>query len=129
MMATTITLLVGAALRSFVSGPARRAEAAKTIPADGCVAIIAAPGRGRRSLGWTARGSCVLSLKASEHFSPMRYATWLRIREPNGSSGHARLLLTIGPSYLLDGEPDFGYPQTDAATNAPLVERVRELSE
>jgi AcrR family transcriptional regulator len=41
----------------------------------------------------------------------------------------ARLLLTIRPGDLLDGEPDPAFGQTLAAMNAPLVERVRELAQ
>jgi AcrR family transcriptional regulator len=41
----------------------------------------------------------------------------------------ARLLLTIRPGDLLDGEPDAAFQQTLATMNAPLVERVRELAE
>ncbi len=40
----------------------------------------------------------------------------------------ARLLLTIRPSDLLDGEPDAAFTDTLAARNAPLFERVREIS-
>ena len=38
----------------------------------------------------------------------------------------ARLLLTIRPSDLLDGEPDAAFQDTLAAMNAPLIERVGE---
>ncbi|GBE65388.1 hypothetical protein MFM001_18500 [Mycobacterium sp. MFM001] len=41
----------------------------------------------------------------------------------------ARLLLTIRPEDLLDGEPDAGFEQTLAAMNAPLQERVRTLAD
>ena len=41
----------------------------------------------------------------------------------------ARLLLTIRPNDLRDGQPDAAFRQTLAAMNAPLVERVRELAE
>ncbi len=41
----------------------------------------------------------------------------------------ARLLLTIRPGDLLDGEPDAAFRDTLAAMNAPLIERVRELAE
>jgi AcrR family transcriptional regulator len=41
----------------------------------------------------------------------------------------ARLLLTIRPGDLLDGEPDPGFQQSLADMNAPLIERVRELAE
>ena len=40
----------------------------------------------------------------------------------------ARLLLTIRPSDLLDGEPDAAFTDTLAARNAPPFERVREIS-
>ena len=40
----------------------------------------------------------------------------------------ARLLLTIRPNDLRDGQPDAAFRQTLAAMNAPLVERVRELA-
>lgn len=40
----------------------------------------------------------------------------------------ARLLLTIRPSDLLDGEPDADFETRLAAMNAPLIERVRELA-
>ncbi|OMC02900.1 TetR family transcriptional regulator [Mycobacterium sp. NS-7484] len=40
----------------------------------------------------------------------------------------ARLLLTIRPSDLLDGEPDAEFTATLAAMNAPLVDRLRGLS-
>jgi len=40
----------------------------------------------------------------------------------------ARLLLTIRPGDLLDGEPDTAFSETLAAMNAPLIERVRELA-
>jgi AcrR family transcriptional regulator len=41
----------------------------------------------------------------------------------------ARLLLTIRPGDLVDGQPDAAFQQTLAAMNAPLRERVRELAE
>ncbi|BBZ10808.1 TetR/AcrR family transcriptional regulator [Mycobacterium branderi] len=41
----------------------------------------------------------------------------------------ARLLLTIRPGDLLDGEPDAAFEQTLTAMNAPLQERVRSLAE
>ena len=41
----------------------------------------------------------------------------------------ARLLLTIRPGDLLDGQPDPAFHKTLAAMNAPLVERVHELAE
>ena len=41
----------------------------------------------------------------------------------------ARLLLTIRPDDLRDGQPDVAFRQTLAAMNAPLIERVRELAE
>ena len=41
----------------------------------------------------------------------------------------ARLLLTIRPSDLVDGQPDAAFHQTLAAMNAPLIERVGELAE
>jgi len=41
----------------------------------------------------------------------------------------ARLLLTIRPSDLVDGQPDAAFRQTRAAMNAPLIERVRGLAE
>lgn len=37
----------------------------------------------------------------------------------------ARLLLTVRPGDLLDGEPDAAFQQTLDSKNAPLVERVR----
>ena len=40
----------------------------------------------------------------------------------------ARLLLTIRPDDLRDGQPDAAFRQTLAAMNAPLIERVRELA-
>jgi AcrR family transcriptional regulator len=40
----------------------------------------------------------------------------------------ARLLLTIRPTDLLDGEPDAAFRQTLAAMNAPLNERIRALA-
>ena len=40
----------------------------------------------------------------------------------------ARLLLTIRPNDLRDGQPDAAFRQTLAAMNAPLIERVRELA-
>jgi AcrR family transcriptional regulator len=40
----------------------------------------------------------------------------------------ARLLLTIRPGDLLDGEPDAAFHQTLAAMNAPLIERVGALA-
>ena len=40
----------------------------------------------------------------------------------------ARLLLTIRPSDLLDGEPDDEFRATLATMNAPLSERLRELA-
>lgn len=40
----------------------------------------------------------------------------------------ARLLLTIRPSDLLDGEPDAGFHATLEEMNAPLIERLRELA-
>ena len=48
----------------------------------------------------------------------MRYAKWLRTREPKGSSVRARLLLTRRPGYLLAGERDSGYPQALAAVDS-----------
>jgi AcrR family transcriptional regulator len=41
----------------------------------------------------------------------------------------ARLLLTIRPGDLLDGEPDATFQQTLAGMNAPLIARVRALAE
>lgn len=41
----------------------------------------------------------------------------------------ARLLLTIRPADLVDGQPDAKFQQTLVAMNAPLIERVRELAE
>lgn len=40
----------------------------------------------------------------------------------------ARLLLTIRPGDLLDGEPDAAFRETLAAMNAPLTERVAALA-
>lgn len=40
----------------------------------------------------------------------------------------ARLLLTIRPADLLDGEPDAEFQATLGAMNAPLIERLRELA-
>lgn len=40
----------------------------------------------------------------------------------------ARLLLTLRPGDLLDGEPDDEFQQTLAAMNAPLVDRVRTFA-
>ena len=40
----------------------------------------------------------------------------------------ARLLLTLRPADLLDGEPDAAFQDTLAAMNAPLIERVGELA-
>ena len=40
----------------------------------------------------------------------------------------ARLLLTIRPADLLDGEPDAAFRDTLATMNAPLRERVRDLA-
>lgn len=40
----------------------------------------------------------------------------------------ARLLLTIRPGDLLDGEPDAAFKETLAAMNAPLLERTRALA-
>lgn len=40
----------------------------------------------------------------------------------------ARLLLTIRPSDLLDGEPDVDFETRLATMNAPLIERLRELA-
>jgi AcrR family transcriptional regulator len=40
----------------------------------------------------------------------------------------ARLLLTIRPDDLRDGQPDATFAKTLAEMNAPLVERVRELA-
>src|SRR6185312_14271164 len=40
----------------------------------------------------------------------------------------ARLLLTLKPSDLLDGEPDEAFRNTLAAMNAPLLARVAELA-
>ena len=40
----------------------------------------------------------------------------------------ARLLLSIRPDDLRDGQPDAAFRQTLAAMNAPLIERVRELA-
>ena len=41
----------------------------------------------------------------------------------------ARLLLTIRPTDLLDGEPEPSFQQTLAAMNAPLAVRMHELAE
>jgi AcrR family transcriptional regulator len=41
----------------------------------------------------------------------------------------ARLLLTIRPDDLRDGQPDAAFANTLAAMNAPLIKRVRELAE
>lgn len=41
----------------------------------------------------------------------------------------ARLLLTIRPTDLLDGQPDAKFRETVAAMNAPLIERVGQLAE
>lgn len=41
----------------------------------------------------------------------------------------ARLLLTIRPADLVDGQPDAKFQQTLGAMNAPLIERVMELAE
>ncbi len=40
----------------------------------------------------------------------------------------ARLLLTVRPGDLLDGEPDAAFQQTLAAMNAPLTERLADLA-
>jgi len=40
----------------------------------------------------------------------------------------ARLLLTIRPGDLLDGQPDAEFRKTVAEMNAPLIERVHELA-
>ncbi|MGV9797757.1 TetR family transcriptional regulator [Mycobacterium sp. NPDC003449] len=40
----------------------------------------------------------------------------------------ARLLLTIRPSDLLDGEPDAEFQATLGTMNAPLIDRLRELA-
>lgn len=40
----------------------------------------------------------------------------------------ARLLLTIRPGDLLDGEPDAAFEKTLAAMNAPLLERLHDLA-
>ena len=40
----------------------------------------------------------------------------------------ARLLLTMRPGDLLDGEPDVAFSETLAAMNAPLIQRVRGLA-
>jgi AcrR family transcriptional regulator len=41
----------------------------------------------------------------------------------------ARLLLSIRPDDLRDGQPDAAFTRTLAGMNAPLIERVRELAE
>src|SRR5690349_6385447 len=41
----------------------------------------------------------------------------------------ARLLLTIRPGDLLDGQPDAEFQKTLAVMNAPLIERVGEVAE
>jgi AcrR family transcriptional regulator len=41
----------------------------------------------------------------------------------------ARLLLTIRPGDLLDGQPDADFHKTLAEMNAPLVDKVRELAQ
>ncbi|OBF92907.1 TetR family transcriptional regulator [Mycobacterium sp. 852002-51163_SCH5372311] len=41
----------------------------------------------------------------------------------------ARLLLTIRPDDLRDGQSDASFQKTIAAMNAPLIERLRELAE
>lgn len=43
-------------------------------------------------------------------------------------SDDARLLLTIRPGDLLDGEPDAAFRQTLAAMNAPLTQRLAQLA-
>ncbi|MCV7198280.1 TetR family transcriptional regulator [Mycobacterium angelicum] len=40
----------------------------------------------------------------------------------------ARLLLTIRPADLVDGQPDATFGETLAAMNSPLIERVRALA-
>lgn len=40
----------------------------------------------------------------------------------------ARLLLTLRPQDLLDGEPDVAFEETLATRNAPLLERVRTFA-
>jgi AcrR family transcriptional regulator len=40
----------------------------------------------------------------------------------------ARLLLTIRPGDLLDGEPDIAFSETIAAMNAPLIQRIGTLA-
>jgi AcrR family transcriptional regulator len=41
----------------------------------------------------------------------------------------ARLLLTIRPGDLLDGQPDADFHKTLAEMNAPLIDKVRELAQ
>ena len=41
----------------------------------------------------------------------------------------ARLLLTIRPGDLLDGQPDAEFRKTLAEMNAPLIDKVRELAQ
>lgn len=43
--------------------------------------------------------------------------------------GDARLLLTIRPADLLDGEPDTAFQETLAAMNAPLRQHIADLAQ
>lgn len=50
------------------------------------------------------------------------------VRFARETSEDARLLLTIRPSDLVDGEPDAAFSDTLAQMNAPMFERVRSLA-
>ncbi|WP_018602302.1 TetR/AcrR family transcriptional regulator [Mycobacterium sp. 155] len=50
------------------------------------------------------------------------------VRFARATPEDARLLLTIRPSDLLDGEPDVNFETRLATMNAPLIGRLRELA-
>jgi AcrR family transcriptional regulator len=68
---------------------------------------------------------------AAEAESPLETAVAMAvagIRFAREFREDARLLLTIRPGDLLDGEPDAEFRETLAAMNAPLIERVGALA-
>lgn len=68
---------------------------------------------------------------AVEGDAPMETAVEMAvaaIRFARDMPDDARLMLTIRPSDLLDGEPDAAFQETVAAMNVPLSERIRALA-
>lgn len=67
-------------------------------------------------------------LRALERFQARALAAVAAVGFARALPEDARLLLTIRPGDLLDGEPDASFRQTLAAMNAPLTERVAVLA-